>query len=87
MPRPEVLIMLIVLILSSLWNLVYAVGVGLVIASLMFMKKMGDVTAQESDVKPLSEEKSLAVEENFVGIHRRITTRTLVNLGLINHVF
>jgi len=38
----EVLIMLIVLVLSSLWDLVYAVGIGLVIASLMFMKKIGD---------------------------------------------
>ncbi|MGK0307270.1 MAG: SulP family sulfate permease, partial [Urechidicola sp.] len=32
----EVLIMIIVLLLSTFWNLVYAVGIGLVIASLMF---------------------------------------------------
>ncbi len=56
MPRPEVAILLIVLVLSSFWNLVYAVGIGLVIASLMFMKKIGDLTAQKSDVKPLAEE-------------------------------
>jgi len=41
MPRPEVIIMLVVLVLSSIWNLVYAVGVGLVIASLMFYEKNG----------------------------------------------
>ena len=52
----EVLIMLVVLFLSSVWNLVYAVGIGLVIASLMFMKKIGDLTAIRSDVKPLKEE-------------------------------
>ena len=52
----EVLIMLIVLILSSFWDLVYAVGIGLVIASLMFMKKIGDLTAERSDVKSLNEE-------------------------------
>lgn len=52
----EVLIMLVVLVLSSLWDLVYAVGIGLVIASLMFMKKIGDLTAERSDVKPLKEE-------------------------------
>ncbi|MEQ6122687.1 SulP family inorganic anion transporter [Pseudotenacibaculum sp. MALMAid0570] len=52
----EVLIMIVVLVLSSLWDLVYAVGIGLVIASLMFMKKIGDLTAQRSDVKPLKEE-------------------------------
>lgn len=52
----EVLIMLTVLFLSTFWNLVYAVGIGLVIASLMFMKKIGDLTALSSDVKPLKEE-------------------------------
>ena len=44
----EVLIMIVVLILSTFWNLVYAVGIGLVIASLMFMKKIGDLTAERS---------------------------------------
>ncbi|MCL4157196.1 UNVERIFIED_CONTAM: hypothetical protein GTU68_002449 [Idotea baltica] len=52
----EVIIMIIVLLLSTFWNLVYAVGVGLVFASLMFMKKIGDLTAKRSDVKSLSEE-------------------------------
>ncbi|MFY0712272.1 SulP family inorganic anion transporter [Seonamhaeicola sp. NFXS20] len=52
----EVVIMLTVLILSTFWNLVYAVGIGLVIASLMFMKKIGDLTAERSDVKTLKEE-------------------------------
>lgn len=52
----EVLIMLLVLVLSTFWNLVYAVGIGLVIASLMFMKKIGDISAERSDVKPLKEE-------------------------------
>ncbi|WP_024740948.1 SulP family inorganic anion transporter [Tenacibaculum maritimum] len=52
----EVLIMLVVLFLSTFWNLVYAVGIGLVIASLMFMKKIGDLTATNSNVKPLNEE-------------------------------
>ena len=52
----EVLIMVVVLILSTFWNLVYAVGIGLVIASLMFMKKIGDLTAERSNVKTLKEE-------------------------------
>tara|TARA_Y100000385_G_scaffold258200_1_gene286016 strand:- start:4409 stop:6238 length:1830 start_codon:yes stop_codon:yes gene_type:complete len=64
-PKPEVMIMLIVLILSSLWNLVYAVGIGLVIAALMFVKKMGDLTTELSDVKPLKKEKYWADELNF----------------------
>ncbi len=61
----EVVIMLIVLILSSVWNLVYAVGIGLIIASLMFMKKMGDVTAERSNVKSLSDEKAWSDEKDF----------------------
>ena len=65
MPRPEVIIMLTVLILSSVWNLVYAVGIGLVIASLMFMKKIGDLTAKRSDVKSLGKEKGWADEIDF----------------------
>ncbi len=65
MPKPEVAIMLIVLVLSSVWNLVYAVGIGLVIASLMFMKKIGDLTAERSDVKPLKEEKAWSDEADF----------------------
>ncbi|MDT0538541.1 SulP family inorganic anion transporter [Croceitalea sp. P059] len=52
----EVIIMLVVMVLSSIWNLVYAVGIGLVLASLTFMKKIGDLTAKNSDVKPLAEE-------------------------------
>jgi len=65
MPRAEVIIMLIVLVLSSIWNLVYAVGIGLVIASLMFMKKIGDLVAERSDVKSLVEEKAWADETDF----------------------
>jgi SulP family sulfate permease len=61
----EVIIMLVVLVLSSIWNLVYAVGVGLIFASLMFMKKMGDLTAERSDVKPLTREKAWEDEKDF----------------------
>ncbi|MCL7752416.1 SulP family inorganic anion transporter [Polaribacter sp. Z022] len=60
----EVLIMFIVLVLSTFWNLVYAVGIGMVIASLMFMKKIGDLTAKRSDVKSLNEE-AWSDEANF----------------------
>lgn len=60
----EVIIMLIVLILSSTWDLIYAVGIGLVIASLMFMKKIGDVSAESSAVMPMDEE-AWADEKDF----------------------
>jgi len=61
----EVLIMIVVMLLSTFWNLVYAVGIGLVIASLMFMKKIGDLTAQRSDVKKLKHEKAWDDELDF----------------------
>ncbi len=51
----EVVIMLVVMLLSTFWNLVYAVGIGLIIASLLFMKKIGDLTAKASDLTPLKE--------------------------------
>jgi len=56
MPRTEVIIMLVVLVLSSVWNLVYAVGIGLIIASLMFMKKIGDLTTDSSKINTLDSE-------------------------------
>ena len=61
----EVLVMLVVLVLSTFWNLVYAVGIGLIFASLMFMKKMGDLTAKRSLVKVLPKEKIWPDEKNF----------------------
>ena len=61
----EVVIMIVVLLLSTFWNLVYAVGIGLVIASLMFMKKIGDLTAKRSDVKSLKQEKAWEDEHDF----------------------
>jgi SulP family sulfate permease len=61
----EVLIMVVVLLLSTFWNLVYAVGIGLIIASLMFMKKIGDLTGLRSDVKTLKKEKAWEDEAIF----------------------
>ncbi len=65
MPPSEVIIMLVVLLLSTFWNLVYAVGIGLVIASLMFMKKIGDLTAQESGIGSLADETAWTDEFDF----------------------
>lgn len=61
----EVVVMMVVLVLASIWNLVYAVGIGLVIASLMFMKKIGDLTTERSNLKSLKQEKSWEDETDF----------------------
>ena len=50
--------MVVVLLLSVVWNLVYAVGIGLVLASLFFMKKMGDVSKNDTRVTTIAEEKA-----------------------------
>ncbi len=65
MPRAEVIIMIVVLVLSSVWNLVYAVGIGLVIASLMFMKKIGDLTSERSNIISLAKELEWDDEHDF----------------------
>jgi SulP family sulfate permease len=65
MPKMEVFILLVVLVLSSVWNLVYAVGIGLIIASLMFMKQIGDLMGMRSDLQPLMKEKAWPDEEGF----------------------
>lgn len=61
----EVIIMLVVMLLSTFWNLVYAVGIGLVFASLLFMKKMGDVTADYSKINALMKEDAWPDELDF----------------------
>ncbi len=62
----EVIIMFSVMLLATFWNLVYAVGIGLVVASLMFMKKIGDLTESKSEVTTGSKEKLWADEKAFV---------------------
>ncbi len=51
----EVLTMLVVLLLSVFWNLIYAVGIGLILASLMFMRSIGELTARRSIVEVMKE--------------------------------
>lgn len=55
MPTSEVVVMLVVLVLSALWNLVFAVGIGLIIASLIFMKTIGDLSSNGTEVSSLED--------------------------------
>jgi SulP family sulfate permease len=57
-PKSEVVIMVVVLLLSVLWNLVYAVGIGLILAALFFMKKMGDLSKEEARILSAVNEKT-----------------------------
>jgi SulP family sulfate permease len=78
MPRGEVIILIIVLVLSTFWNLVYAVGIGLVIASLMFMKKIGDLTSESLNVIPFNPEEVWEDEKEI--------QKTLANKIFIKHI-
>ena len=53
----EVIIMFTVMLLATFWNLVYAVGIGLLIACIFFMKKSGDSMSELSQVRFSSKEK------------------------------
>lgn len=64
-PRTEVIIMFTVLLLSVFWNLVYAVGVGLIMASIFFMKKMGDHSKRHSEIAPVIKEKAWKDEKQL----------------------
>jgi len=52
----EVVIMVVVLVLSVFWDLVSAVGLGMVMSALMFMKKMSDFTTDQARIGKLAEE-------------------------------
>ena len=54
-PISEVLVMLTVLLLTVFVGLVEAVFVGLVLSSILFMKKISDVVEDRTEVTPLSE--------------------------------
>lgn len=65
MPITDVVVMLLVLVLTVFLGLIEAVALGMVISAIIFMKKMGDVIASNSDVKPLGKEKAWKDEANF----------------------
>lgn len=50
MPIWDVIVMIVVMLLTVFVDLVIAVGVGLVISALIFMKKMGDLNTKKSQV-------------------------------------
>jgi SulP family sulfate permease len=64
-PKSEVIVMVVVLLLSVFWNLVYAVGIGLVLAALFFMKKMGDISSKNARISSVSKEKAWQDEKKL----------------------
>ena len=54
-PRADAVIMIVVMLMTVLVDLLQAVGLGMVMAALWFMKQMGDMSEQKSKGKMLSE--------------------------------
>ena len=55
-PRADAVVLLVVLGITVFGNLIHAVGVGIVLASVLFMKKASDLAETKSSVEPLKED-------------------------------
>ncbi len=65
MPIWDVIVMIVVMLLTVFVDLVIAVGEGLVISALIFMKKMGDINTNKSRVVPLDMAEELPWEDEM----------------------
>lgn len=54
-PRADAVIMLLVLFVTVFFDLLIAVGVGMILASILFMKKMGDLAEENLEVSSLDD--------------------------------
>jgi SulP family sulfate permease len=54
-PRADSSVLIIVLLITTFGNLIYAVGIGIVLASVLFMKKTGDLAEENTELKTLGE--------------------------------
>jgi sulfate permease, SulP family len=55
-PRSDAFLMLFVLVLTVCTNLIIAVAAGLIVASFVFMKKVGDITERQTTLTPVADE-------------------------------
>lgn len=65
-PRADAVIMVVVLLLTVFVDLLQAVGVGMVLASLLFMKKVSDVSESRSEITELENEKLWEDEQKAI---------------------
>lgn len=65
-PRADGAVMIVVLLWTVFGNLIYAVGAGVVLSSLLFMKKAGDVAEAKTSVTLLEPEADWADEESLI---------------------
>lgn len=67
-PRSDAVIMILVLLATVFLDLLTAVGIGMVLAALLFMKKMSDLAEKKTEVKPLSPGEFSGAENKYDGV-------------------
>ena len=67
-PRQDVLVLLICLLLTVLFDMVLAVGVGLLLAAALFIKRMADLS--EGGAQPRAQDQALADLPECVALYR-----------------
>lgn len=55
MPRTDAVVLITVLLLTVFWDLIYAVGIGLIISAFMFMKTVAEESISKSTVSKLND--------------------------------
>jgi len=63
-PRSDAFVLVLVLLITTFGNLIYAVGIGIVLASVLFMKKIGDLAEERSEIKSLGDSQTEALWED-----------------------
>jgi len=69
-PRADAAVLLLVLGVTVFGNLIHAVGLGIVLASLLFMKKAGDLAEVHTSVEPLAEspwDDEMEIHQTYAG--------------------
>ncbi len=76
-PRADAVVMLVVLVWTVFGNLIHAVAVGIVLASVLFMKKMGDMAEEESLISGLASPEAPWPDEDSVTDDPRVYVKHL----------
>lgn len=66
MAKNEVVILFVVVIVSCFYNLVYAVGLGVLIAALIFMKKMGELSKEKTKLKEIKSNEEEVIADSGI---------------------
>ncbi len=54
-PRADAVVLVVVLLITTFGNLIYSVGIGVVLASVLFMKKVSDLAEEKTQLRSLTE--------------------------------